>query len=152
MDAAQSTFISSTFWTDRVGPAAALASLNQMQEIRSWELVTDLGNHFRKTMKQVFEQASVEMTLSGLPALTSFTIGKSSQREWKTLLTQEMLKDGYLASTTFYLSTAHNTAIIDRYADRVSAFLSRMKKVGEGKGLADSLEHPLSHSGFSRLN
>ena len=31
MEAAQSTFISSTFWTERIGPAAALKTLEVME-------------------------------------------------------------------------------------------------------------------------
>ena len=37
MDAAQSTFISSTFWTERIGPSAALKTLEVMEREKSWE-------------------------------------------------------------------------------------------------------------------
>ena len=47
MEAAQKTFISSTFWTERIGPAAALATLQEMKNIKSWEIITSIGNKIR---------------------------------------------------------------------------------------------------------
>ena len=44
MEAAQKTFISSTFWTERIGPTAALTTLKVMKELRSWEIITKLGS------------------------------------------------------------------------------------------------------------
>ena len=37
MSEAQESFISSTFWTERVGPTAALATLKEMKRTRSWK-------------------------------------------------------------------------------------------------------------------
>ena len=44
MDAAQGSWISSTFWTERIGPTAALAALAEMKRVRSWERITEIGN------------------------------------------------------------------------------------------------------------
>ena len=41
MENAQSSFISSTFWTERIGPTAALATLKVMEETKSWEVITN---------------------------------------------------------------------------------------------------------------
>ena len=37
MENANSNFISSTMWTERTGTAAAIASLDVMQSVKSWE-------------------------------------------------------------------------------------------------------------------
>ena len=37
MEAAQKTFISSTFWTERIGPTAALKTLEIMEREKSWK-------------------------------------------------------------------------------------------------------------------
>jgi glutamate-1-semialdehyde 2,1-aminomutase len=39
MKNANKTFISSTFWTERSGPVAALACLKEMERLRSWEKI-----------------------------------------------------------------------------------------------------------------
>ena len=48
MESAQSTFISSTFWTERIGPTAALKTLEIMEKERSWEQITMKGEKLRK--------------------------------------------------------------------------------------------------------
>ena len=48
MEAAQSTFISSTFWTERIGPTAAIATLSEMKRIESWKIITDMGLYIRE--------------------------------------------------------------------------------------------------------
>ncbi len=48
MEAAQSTFISSTFWTERIGPTAALATLKVMEREQSWNKITDTGKKMQK--------------------------------------------------------------------------------------------------------
>ena len=44
MEAAQKTFISSTFWTERIGPSSALATLKVMEKEKSWERITAGSN------------------------------------------------------------------------------------------------------------
>ena len=40
MESAQKRFISSTFWTERIGPTAAIKTLEEMEKIKSWEIIT----------------------------------------------------------------------------------------------------------------
>ena len=47
MDAAQKTFISSTFWTERIGPTAALKTLEIMEREKSWDIVTRKGKNLK---------------------------------------------------------------------------------------------------------
>ena len=46
----------------------------------------------------------------------------------KTLITQEMLKKGFLASTTFYASIAHDTKVIEKYFDNLDDIYSLISK------------------------
>ena len=48
MDHAQDTFMSSTFWTERSGPVAALETLKQMEKIKSWKIITKKGLKIQK--------------------------------------------------------------------------------------------------------
>ena len=50
MECAQSSFISSTFWTERIGVGAGLATLDQMEKIQSWEILTETGLFLRTTL------------------------------------------------------------------------------------------------------
>ena len=73
MEAAQSTFISSTFWTERIGPSAALATRKTMEESRSWEKITAIGSKIRDGWKQLAIKHSLDLTISGIPAISSFS-------------------------------------------------------------------------------
>lgn len=152
MDAAQSTFISSTFWTERIGPVAALETLRQMEDLRSWEKVTDLGKYYRQVISEVFTNREVEISFSGLPAISTFVIGKTNHQEWKTLITEKMLGKSYLASTLFYPSTLHTRKIIDRFASQMDELLIEVQKLGGERAVQKMLKYPVAQSGFSRLN
>lgn len=53
MDAAQKTWISSTFWTERIGPTAACATLKEMERVKSWEIITEIGKQTRRDGKHL---------------------------------------------------------------------------------------------------
>ena len=44
---ARKSFISSTFWTDATGPAAALSTLKEMERIKSWKKITKIGRRIK---------------------------------------------------------------------------------------------------------
>ena len=107
MEAAQSTFISSTFWTERIGPTAALKTLEVMERMKSWELITQIGLGVTNRWKDLAKKHGLSVTTSGLPAITSFAVDSPHALAYKTLITQEMLAKGYLATTLMFICTEH---------------------------------------------
>ena len=153
MQAAQDTFISSTFWTERVGPSAALACLEKMKKTKSWEIISELGGEVKKVWNQLSEEYQVEIEISGLDSLASFVFVSKNHLVYKTFLTQEMLKKGYLASTIFYASTSHTKEVINGYGEALKSIFQKISKVENGKDdIKDLLKSSVCHSGFSRLN
>ena len=153
MQAAQDTFISSTFWTERIGPSAAIACLNKMEKTKSWELITELGGEVKKVWKKLSEKHQVKIEISGLDSLASFVFASKNHLIYKTFLTQEMLNKGYLASTIFYASTSHTNEIINEYGEALESIFKRISNVETGKeDIKELLKNPVCHSGFSRLN
>ena len=63
-----------------------------------------------------------------------------------------MLGKGFLASTTCYLSTAHNSKIFEKYADCLDDVFKLISKCENGQSIQEMLNYPLSHIGFERLN
>src|SRR5688572_29974089 len=98
MEAAQSTFISSTFWTERIGPTAALKTLEVMARVRSWERITVIGRDITERWQALAARHGLSIATSGLPALTGFSVNSPNALAYKTLITQEMLARGYLAT------------------------------------------------------
>ena len=102
------TFISSTFWTERIGPTAALKTLEVME--RTAILGADHGDRQATSPRagRRWRASTVcPITLSGLPALTGFSFNGPRALAYKTLITQEMLAKGYLAGTSVYVCTEH---------------------------------------------
>lgn len=152
MEAAQKTFISSTFWTERVGPTAALKTLEIMERIKSWEIITNIGNSIAQGWKTLADKHHLDINISGLPALITFSFNSTNALAYKTYLTQEMLKKNILASTGVYSCIDHKPEYIERYFNELDPVFATIKKCEEGKNIMELLEGPICHGGFKRLN
>ena len=153
MEAAQKTFISSTFWTERIGPTAALATLNVMEKLKSWEIITAIGNEMREGWEKLANNHKLNILISGIPALSTYSFVSENALEYKTFITQEMLKKGYLASTSFYASTAHNSENLHLYFEALDDIYYKISECEKGRlRIEDLLDGPVCHSGFKRLN
>ena len=152
MEAAQSTFISSTFWTERIGPAAAFKTLEVMEREKSWERITATGLDIRRLWQTLAEKYGIELDHWGLPALTGFTIKSDRALAYKTLITQEMLKKGYLAGTNIYVCTEHTPDVLDGFFDALDPVFSLIQECEQGRDVMSLLNGPVCHAGFKRLN
>ncbi len=152
MDAAQSTFISSTFWTERIGPAAALKTLEVMNDIKSWETITRTGLEITQRWNQMALMHGVSIETWGLPALTGFTIKSENSLAYKTYITQEMLKKGILASNCVYVCTEHTPEIVEHYFNELENLFKTVAECESGRNIWELLDGPVCHGGFRRLN
>lgn len=153
MEAAQKTFISSTFWTERIGPSAALATLKVMKEISSWDIITQIGKKVTQTWLELAHKHEIKIQVSGLPALTTFGFSGTNALKYKTYITQEMLKSGILASNTLYACIDHTEEHLNRYFDRLDQIFRIIGNCeSEKEDISSLLETTVCHSGFKRLN
>tara|TARA_B100000795_G_scaffold234805_1_gene194144 strand:+ start:11522 stop:12829 length:1308 start_codon:yes stop_codon:yes gene_type:complete len=153
MEAAQTTFISSTFWTERIGPSAAIATLKVMEREESWKKITETGIKMQQGWLQLAKQNNLDITVSGIAAMTTYSFNCDNALSYKTLITQEMLKKGFLASTNFYACTEHTDEHLDLYLNGLSDIYKTISKCeSEELDVNSILEGPVSHSGFKRLN
>jgi glutamate-1-semialdehyde 2,1-aminomutase len=152
MEAAQSTFISSTFWTERIGPTAALKTLEVMERVKSWETITQTGLAIRAGWQQLADKHGLKIDHWGLPALTGYTFKSENALAYKTLITQEMLAKGYLASNSVYVCTEHTQEVIAGYFDALDPLFATIKECEEGRDVMSLLKGPVCHGGFKRLN
>jgi glutamate-1-semialdehyde 2,1-aminomutase len=153
MEAAQKTFISSTFWTERIGPTAALKTLEVMKQIKSWEIITENGLKMQKGWKELAGNHNLKIMISGIPSLSTYSFESGDALKYKTFVTQEMLKKGFLASTNFYASIAHKNEDFDTYFIALDKVYKQIAEFENGlKSIDDFLEGPVCHAGFKRLN
>jgi len=152
MEAAQKTFISSTFWTERIGPSAALATLKVMEQIKSWELITGTGKTIKANWQKLANKYDLSINQWGIPALAGFTIKSKHALAYKTLITQEMLKKGYLAGNSVYVCTEHTSDVINAYFEVLDPVFGLIKECEDGRDVFSLLSGPVCHGGFKRLN
>lgn len=152
MEAAQSTFISSTFWTERIGPTAALATLDVMARIKSWETITRTGLDITARWKALAAKYDLSITTNGLPALTGFGFNSPNALAYKTLVTQEMLAKGYLAGTSVYVCTEHTPKIVNDFFEALEPVFALVRECEDGRDVMSLLKGPVCHGGFKRLN
>lgn len=152
MEAAESTFISSTFWTERIGPTAALKTLEIMDRTRSWEKITSTGSIIRNRWQVLAEKYDLKISHWGMAAIPGFSFESPNAVAYKTLITQEMLAGGYLASNSVYVSTEHSLDLIDQYFELLDPIFNCIKECEEGEDIKRYVSGPICHTGFKRLN
>ena len=153
MEFAQDTFISSTFWTERIGPVAAKATINEMDKIKAWEIITNKGINIIKNWRKLARKYDINIKITGIPSLCGFYIESENWLKYKTFISQEMLNKGILASNTVYSSVAHNdnsTNIYFECLDEIFKIISDCEN--DFKKIDFLLKNEICHSGFKRLN
>ena len=151
MSAAEETFISSTYWTERIGPAAALATLRKHRAKDVGSHLIAIGSLVQEGWRREAAAANLDVTVSGIPPLASISFGGDDGQAAATLYTQLMLEEGFLAGRAFYPSLAHDHEHVDSYLTsvrRVFAALSEAISKGE---VRRRLNGPVAHIGFRRL-
>jgi glutamate-1-semialdehyde 2,1-aminomutase len=153
MDAAQGSFISSTYWTERNGPAAALATIRKAQRVGLPGHLKRIGTRVMDAWEQLGREHGLVVHTGGIPALGHFSFGLGDlDATAKTVFTQEMLKRGFLATTACYVSLAHTDGLVDRYlAATGDVFATIARAVRQGR-LPELLDGPVCQSGFKRIS
>jgi glutamate-1-semialdehyde aminotransferase len=133
MTHASSTFISSTNWTERVGPAAALATIKEYRKEKVDLHILKIGESVQQGWLRLgkIENLQIEVNTVGLPSLTSFGFDYPFARGLNIEFTDRMLKRGWLAHNQFKPSFSHSLRHVDRYLNDVQQVFSELRKLIE---------------------
>ena len=152
MQAAQETFISSTHWTERTGPAAALATLAKHQRLNVGPELVKTGLSVRAVWRRAAAAAGLAITVAGgLAPLSRFAFELPEPAPVRTLLTQLMLDRGFLAGTSFYSMYAHRSEQVEQYGAAVTEAFHELRTAIDSGTVSERLRGPVAHSGFHRL-
>jgi glutamate-1-semialdehyde aminotransferase len=152
MDTAQQTFVSSTYWTEAIGPTAALATLARMEEVVVSRHIFDVGSRVRSGWAAAGARHGLPVKVGGIPALCvlGFESGENS-RALMTLFTQEMLARGFLAAGAFYPTFAHQPGVVADYLEAVDAVFGFLREQLDRGTVIAALHGQVAQSGFARL-
>jgi glutamate-1-semialdehyde 2,1-aminomutase len=131
MNYANSTFISSTFWTERIGSVAGLKTLEIMEKIKSWDIISSLGKKIKANWEFLAKKHNIKLKIQGLSALPRFDFENKNNLYFKTFISQEFIKKKILASNTIYLCTEHNMKIFNNYFDILDSVFFKISRTIE---------------------
>lgn len=147
MQAAQSTFISSTNWTERLGPTAALATIRKYQRCAVDRHIIGIGNQVKDVWRTAAQRHGLKIKVSGLPTLANFSFDSPHNQAMQTFFTIEMLQHGFLGFRQFKPAYAHSAADVEAYASAVDQIFADLA----ARDPEQLLTTPPAHAGFHRL-
>lgn len=151
MESVQETFISSTYWTERTGLAAAIATIEKYRTNHVEKHLEEIGKKVQAGWTKLAEKNDLDIKVSGIYPMSHFEFVYENPLALKTLYTQEMLKRGYLATNAFYTSYVHTDEDVEGYLNMADECFAVIKD-GIQKGcISELLESDVCQSGFQRL-
>jgi len=152
MQAAQDSFISSTFWTERIGPNAALATIEKFRDESVGDHLVQIGNLVTNGWRTLAEDNGLPIETNGIKPLTTFEIDHEQGQAATTLFTQMMLDRGFLAGHSVYASYAHTEAMVEQYLEAVDEVFGEIATAITKDSIDQKLRGPVAHTKFERLN
>ena len=151
MQAAQDSFISSTYWTDRIGPVAALATLRKHRRENVSAHLHRIGLRVQTAWKDEGARAGLPIHVGGMTPLSHFHFDGQDAQAGHTAFTQLMLDRGILAGKGFYVTFAHLDEHVDEYVAAVRDVFGIVGDAMRSGRLPALLRGPVAHTGFARL-
>jgi glutamate-1-semialdehyde 2,1-aminomutase len=151
MQAAQNTFISSTYWTDRIGPTAALATLKKHRALDVSSHLIEIGNLVQDGWQKLGKKHGLKIHTSGIPPLGHWEIASENSQLLHTIIAERMLAKGFLTSKAFYAAYTHTKENVADYMKALDEVLTSLDKNIKNNTVPDLPHGPVAHSGFARL-
>ena len=151
MEAAQSTFISSTMWTERIGPTAALATIRKHRDVDAGKHLMAIGRQVQEGWARLAKKNGLDIHVAGIAPLGHFSFQYDNALAMKALFVQLMLEKGFLASTLFYAMYAHTEDHVRSYLEGVDKSFEKIAHSIEHNDIDKKLIGEPSSIGFKRL-
>jgi glutamate-1-semialdehyde aminotransferase len=154
MEPARHMFISSSYWSDNLGLAAALTTIRELKRRNAETRFKEIGESLRTALNQAIDSAGLPGACIGLhttPTVTLTLPEGVDRREVSTLFIQEMAKRGVHCYMSFKATLAHTEADIQHTAAAAAEALGIIKQGLDQGTLANLLQADLTQEPFRRL-
>lgn len=151
MDHAQRTFISSTFWTERIGFTAALATIRKMQTHPVQPEMVRFGEKINAGWRELAQKHGIPIEIHGIPPLTHLVFQVDDAQAVQTLYAQEMLARGYLLGAAVYTTYAYTDEIIANFLQDSGPVFGKIKEAIGTANVRQYLQGEVLCAGFKRL-
>jgi len=151
MEGAHTSFISSTYWTEGIGPVAALATLKKMNTTDVVSHIEKVGEKIKSAWERLGEKYGLSVKTSGYPCLAKFSFQNTESEKLRTIYTQMMLKRGFLAGLSIYPTLAHTPEIVSLYVEAIEYVFHDIAKALKNGSIDTLIEGEIAQGGFARL-
>lgn len=151
MEAAQHSFVSSTFWTEGVGPAAGLACVRKMRRLDVPAHLARIGGLVMEGWERLGGSHGLPVRVGGRPEMALLSFAHPDSDALLTWMTTRMLKRGFLAGGGFNAMWAHEEAHVTAYLNALDEVFAELATVLASGELSSRLGSPVKHRGFARL-
>lgn len=152
MRAAERSFISSTMWTERIGPVAALATIAKFERTNASTHLIAIGQRVQEGWRRIAAAQNVIIEVGGIPPLSHFNFTHSDKQALKALFITRMLDHGFLASLSFYAMHAHTTAHVDAYLTAANSVFGEIAETIRSGNVLTRVHGQPAVAGFGRLS
>ena len=150
MKNAEKTFISSTFWTERVGSVAALSTINYMEKNKTFKKIITQGKKIKDKWKELSKKYNIDLNILSMDSIPIF-IFKTNHEMKKKYITNEMLKEGILASNIIYVSISHTNKVLNYYFKKLDKIFYKLSIISK-QDLEKKVNKSKLLSHFRRMN
>ena len=152
MKFATRSFISSTYWTDKIGYVAALETLKFMENKKTWNIIKKNGVDIKKNWSKLAKKNNLDIVISGTDSIPSFSFKKDKNNMYKIFITQEMLKKKILASNYIFISILHTKGELNKYYKELDLVFKKLFLYENNKYKINYKDLELKRNFFKRLN
>lgn len=151
MSAAQESLITSTNWSERVGPVAGLAMIEKFIRVDASSHLVSIAERVWKGWERIAATHDIPIHVGGFKPMIHFSF-ETDNNVNRAYFTQEMLKRGFLASSSFYAMYAHTEQQIDAYLVAAGDVFGKIKELMKQGSVSAHLEGKPAAAGFGRIN
>jgi len=152
MKSAQDSFISSTFWGERIGFSAALACVKKFQKKKVHIQITKMGSLLMDGWQKLATKHGLKIKISGIPALATITFLDQEPNVVQTLYAKIMLQKGFLVGKAVYSCLAYNQITLKLFLKATDESFAVIAKKIKLRGKSPIYRGPLISQEFKRLN
>jgi glutamate-1-semialdehyde 2,1-aminomutase len=151
MEAAQNTFISSTYWTEKIGPTAAIATVNKHRKLNVADHLISIGKEVQEGWRSLAIKNGLKIKVGGIFPFSHFSFDYKNAASMKALFVQLMLERGFLASTLCYSMYAHQSHHVQQYLKAVDEVFKQLSQFTHKGEIDKNLRGDPAAVGFRRL-
>lgn len=149
MTYANNSFISSTFWSERTGYVAGVKTLEILKRKKPWVQILKMGKLLKKKIRYLAKKNLLKIKVYGIDSIPTYIFKYENDLAYRTLVTQEMLKEKILATNSVYLCTKHTNLMLNKYLSCLDKVFNLIKKCEIKKiNIREVLKSPVRISGI----